>query len=167
MSILALQERSVSYVKGNQKIKPGQPVRFSDAATIGDYGDQGDLRIELINDIGNDESFSYEYHHKDDGLKTKVYKLQNSYNALLVPGNTIGSNHYLEDAKSCTIFYPAGWSKDASYEEYEGPILKCHHETTIKHPVHGDVTIPAGNCVFLSYQRVFDVEQMKERRQLD
>ncbi len=45
--------------------------------------------------------------------------------------------------------------------------MKLTKEHTIQHPEHGDVTIPAGFYCGIQYQRVWDLEQQRARRNAD
>ena len=131
------------------KVAPGQPLEFTDACVKGDTIAQGDLILVLVDKV-------------PDGFTKRT-----SGNNQLVPGNTVGSKHCIENLSTCTVFDPPGWTHDASYESYVGPVIEATGKTKIPHPVHGDVTVQAGQTIQCVYQRAWDVEQARERRQRD
>ncbi len=127
------------------KVRPGQPECFTDAATVGDCIPQGDLYLIVADEI-------------PQNFKPKQINQ-------LVPGNTQGARHCLDSLDGAEVFVPPGWSDD--YDELQGPFLRLSKERTIVHPTHGDVTIPAGFIVECVYQREWDAEQARERRNAD
>lgn len=134
-------------VAGEGKIAPGQPIRMSDGLSMGDAVAQGDLNLVVSE------------------KPPEGYKLRESGNGQLVPGNTTGAKHIVEDVTAVEIYDPPGWGPN--YDNLAGPFIVAKREVTIGHPTHGAVTIPAGFCVECLYQRVWDQEQKKERRQRD
>ena len=136
----------------NTKIGPGEPFRFSEASTVGDAVAQGDLYIQIVESVP--DGFDHQTQSKDIDRQ-------------LVPGNTVGSKHCLESLATVDLYWPAGWSHSPTYEGLQGPALVCKEDTSILHPTHGTVTIPAGFTVVTGYQRVFDEEQKRERRAAD
>lgn len=130
-----------------EAVRPGLPFRFTEAATIGDGVWQGDLGLEIVAAV------------PADYVKAKKKSRQ------LVPGNTRGSKHCLDSLDGVELFYAPAWP--ASAESLQGPAFVLTKERTVTHPVHGDVTIPAGFTVLCRYQREFDSELRRERRNAD
>lgn len=137
---------------GNDKIEPGQPVRMSEAAAPMDYVRQGDLYIVVMEATAIPAGFVGVKKPKDVDRQ-------------LVPGNTQGSKHCLDSLAGVRLFRPADWND--KYEGLDGPCLVLSEERTIEHPTHGSVTIPAGFAVQCRYQREWDAEQRRERRNAD
>ena len=134
--------------QGNCKIQPGEPFRLNDAATIGDGAWQGDLGIEIVAELPTD------YVAAEKGM------LQ------LVPGNTVGARHVLADGQTIRgLRVPANWGQQ--YEGLQGPGFHCKKETTIEHPVHGNIVIAKGHTILCRYQRQYDEELKRERRAID
>lgn len=147
MSIQTIAAHATRIKRGNARVKPGQPYRINEAASVGDGVWQGDLGIEIV------EGAPEAYRRRDTVPQ-------------LVPGNTKGSRHVLADVSTVSEFsVPDGWGAD--YEGLDGPYFFCEQETTVTHPEHGDITIVAGHHVRCRYQRNLDVEQQRERRALD
>ena len=147
----ATATESLTRLKSHQcTVAPGQPLEFTDGVAPGDALAQGDLILVPT-----------------DGKVPKGFTKRTSGNPQLVPGDTVGSKHCLESVQSCTVYDPPGWTHDASYESYVGPVIQATGTTKIVHPVHGDVTIQAGQTIQCVYQRAWDVEQARERRQRD
>jgi len=143
------QLREMAGINNPDYVGPGQPMSLNDAATIGDGVWQGDLGIEVV--AG-----------KPAGYVDAKPQTQ------LVPGNTVGARHILQDLTTVVDFaLPTNWSTDASYEGLQGPYFRCAAATTIAHPVHGPVNVAAGHCVQLRYQRDLDLDTLRERRALD
>ena len=136
----------------NSNVEPGQPLTFSEAATAGDMIAQGDLYLMLVDSVP--EGFA-----KSD--------TQHDIERQLVPGNTVGAKHCLTTLDGVSIYYPTGWHRSPEYDSATGPVVVCSKETTITHPTHGAVTVPAGRIVACGYQRVYDAEQRRERRAQD
>lgn len=138
---------------GHTKLGPGQPVRFSEAAVVNDCYPQGDVDIFIA--AGVPENY------------VKVEKLETMHRRL-VPGNemTLGSQHILDSLDGVELFYPKNWNA-SEYEGSEGPYMLLSQERTVEHPEHGSVTIPAGFCVGINYQREYDNELKRERRARD
>lgn len=134
-------------VGGETKIGPGQPIRMSEGLAPGDAVAQGDLNLVVAEQV-------------PDG-----YKLRENGSGQLVPGNTIGAKHIIEDVTAVEIHDPPGWGP--TYDNLAGPYVVAKRDVVIGHPTHGPVTIPAGFCVECLYQRVWDQELKKERRQRD
>lgn len=132
----------------HETVKPGQPFRITEAASVGDGAWQGDLGLEIVSSV----PASYD----------RVEKLK-ANDKQLVPGSTQGSKHCLDSLRGVQVFRPKDWSE----ESLDGPCLVLAEERTILHPTHGAVTIPAGFTVLCRYQREWDKEQAKERRSRD
>ena len=133
-------------IKNNkEKVYPGMPLRFSEACTENDRIWQGDLALTITNKI------------------PKGYTEKKDFNLQLVPGNTIGAKHCLDSKEGVKAYFPPEWDEDS----LDGPILVLTEERQVLHPVHGNVTIPAGFTVNCTYQREFDAELRRERRAMD
>ena len=153
MALTAIQKiaRQASRIRnGNSRITPGEPHRISEAATAGDGVWQGDLGIEVVVSVPED-----------------YVKVENAVDKdrQLVPGNTEGSKHCLDSLVGVELFRPKDWG--SNYEGLEGPACILSKQRIITHPKHGDVTIPACTTVRCRYQREFDAEQQRERRNAD
>lgn len=147
--IQELEEHVKKTVNGtHDRLRAGQPYRISEAASVGDRGWQGDLRIEIVDKIPSD-----------------YVRVENPkpVDCQLVPGNNIGSRHCLDSLEGVELYRPKVWND----EVLTGPAFVLHQERTICHPTHGDVTIPAGFTVVTGYQREYDKEQQRERRARD
>jgi hypothetical protein len=131
----------------HDRIRPGQPMRFPDAADYGDFIWQGDLKLVLLDRVPN----GYEQ-----------VKRPTKADQQLVPGNTEGSRHGLDSLRGVRLYRPATWPNGLA-----GPVLVVSEERVIEHPKHGHVTIPAGRIVGCTYQREWDAEQRQERRNAD
>ena len=132
---------------GKDKIEPGQPVRISEAASVTDFVRQGDLYLIVA------ESVPSGY--------TKATKPQKQ----LVPGTTQGARHCLDSLDGVTLYVPKDWSD--KYEGLDGPCFVLAKERTVEHPTHGVVHIPAGFTIQCRFQREWDQEQKRERRNAD
>jgi hypothetical protein len=132
----------------HETVKPGQPARFTAAAVPGDAIWQGDLCLEIVSVV-------------PDGY-TKAVKPAKQ----LVPGTTQGARHCLDSMGGVVVHYPSGWPQSAE-ETMAGPCLVLSQERTVLHPTHGSVTVPAGFTVLCGYQREYDAELRRERRNQD
>lgn len=120
-------------IKANiPKIGPGNPFRFSEAATVNDRVWQGDLAITIADKVPDN--------YEPVNCKEKDRQL--------VPGNTEGSKHCLDSLDGVTMYRPKNWGM----ESLDGPYLILNKERTIMHPTHGHITIPAGFAVHCTYQ---------------
>ena len=143
-----LTEHRERIVGGQCRMAPGQPATFTHGCVPGvDMISQGDLDLLL-----------------EEGVP-KNFTLRKSGDGQLVPGSTAGSKHVVVDAAACEIYDPPGWSNE--YDELVGPVVVAKQDTTVGHPTHGAVTILAGQTVHCAYQRVFEHEAARERRQRD
>jgi hypothetical protein len=70
--------------------------------------------------------------------------------AQLVQGNTEGAKHCLDSLDGVQMAIPNIWD---SLTGLRGPMFRLEESRTVLHPVHGDVTIPAGFCIQVWYQR--------------
>lgn len=150
LSVSEVVERIVGFAKSIaanecETVKPGQPVRFTEASTVNDRIWQGDLSLTITED------------KVPDGYKPVQTMVQ------LVPGNTVGSKHCLDGTSGVEMFLPEVWNE----ESLNGPWMRLTEERTVLHPIHGSVTIPAGFCVAADYQREYDLELQRERRAAD
>lgn len=134
----------------HESVKPGQTVRFTEACTVNDRIWQGDLALTVM-----------------AGVPKEGYKLsknsRSSMSTQLVVGNTEGAKHCLPNTEGVDVYLPEVWNADS----LDGPILVCHKEATVVHPVHGHVVIPAGFVINCTYQRELDKETAKEIRARD
>jgi hypothetical protein len=146
-AIEKLQRHADRIRTGKAKIHPGQPMRLSEAAAPGDGIWQGDLGLEVVESVPAD------------------YELAAAVTLQLVPGTTQGSRHCLDSSDGVTMYLPSGWGQN--YDGLQGPCMVLTKERTIVHPTHGAVTIPAGFTIACRYQREWDAEQRKERRNQD
>lgn len=135
---------------GKDTVKPGQPIHMTDAWTVGDCARQGDLYIDVIESPKKcPQGFvAVELTDKDRQL---------------VPGNTEGAKHVLENLAGVTMYRPENWNE----ESLVGPILILSRPNTIKHPTHGHVHIPAGFAVACNYQVEYDAQLRREARARD
>lgn len=129
-------------------VQPGLPVRFPAAASEGDEGWQGDLGLRVVRQVPDD-----------------LVRLAAPCEAdrQLVPGSTQGARHCLDSLDGVEIYRPKDWGP----ESLLGPCLVFSKERTIRHPTHGAVTVPAGFTIQCRYQREFDSELRRERRNAD
>jgi hypothetical protein len=134
----------------DSKIEPGLAIRLSEAASVNDCVRQGDLYLIVVESIPAS--------HKRVA-KPKAIDCQ------LVPGNTEGAKHCLDSLAGVELYRPAAWGPN--YDELDGPVFKLSQDRTVQHPTHGDVTIPAGFTITCRYQREWDAEQARERRNAD
>lgn len=132
----------------DSRIKPGEPVRFSEAASVNDAHRQGDLYLVVIESIPKGYVMVADPTVRDRQL---------------VPGNTQGSRHCLDSMDGVQLHRPSAWPDSGLI----GPVLVLTKERTVLHPTHGSVTIPAGMTIGCMYQREWDAEQKRERRNAD
>ena len=145
-AITKLERHAATIAKGQHaRVHPGQPCRLSEAASIGDAIVQGDLYLEVVAAV-------------PDGYRRALQPV-----AQLVPGNTQGSRHCLDSLDGIEMWLPPQWPTVTQL----GPCLQLTQERTVLHPVHGNVTIPAGMTILCSYQREYDAELQRERRNAD
>lgn len=147
-SLKKLEAHKEKIVGGELTVAPGLPQVFTRGMAPMDAIAQGDLNLILVESI-------------PDNFKLRKNRDDNQ----LVPGNTEGSKHCVVDMSTCDVLNPPGWS--AEYDNLLGPVIVAKSDTTIGHPTHGAVTILAGQTVQCQYQRVWEEEQKKERRQRD
>lgn len=144
-------ERHAQKIKAgkDRKVKPGQPERFTAACTAGDVIAQGDLYLMV-----------YEGSPPVDYVEVAKPTERDKQ---LVPGNTQGAKHCLDSLSGVKLYRPQNWRGD----DLRGPLLVLSEERTVLHPTHGAVTIPAGMSVLCGYQREYDAELKRERRNAD
>lgn len=131
-----------------EKLGPGNALHVSAACDVGEGPWQGDLGLKIIAE-----------------LPKTGFKPAPAGSTRLVPEGGEGSRHMIADANTVELYYPEGWSN--KYEGLVGPVFKCVKETTITHPTHGHVTFDAGVMVQCRYQREYDAELRRERRNAD
>ncbi len=129
-----------------EEVRAGQPLRFSEACTTNDRIWQGDLALTIT-----------------DGSIPDTHVKADKPTVQLVKGNTIGARHCLDSLEGVDMYVPTEWTE----ESLVGPILVMNKERSVVHPIHGDVTVPAGFSVSCTYQREYDEEQKRERRARD
>lgn len=150
MATIETIERHVKLIAdgGDPNVKPGQPERFTEACSAGDCIRQGDLYLTLVEAV-------------PDGY-VRITKPK-AADKQLVPGNTRGARHCLDSIKGVKLYRPAEWTEASMF----GPCLVLTEERIVLHPVHGSVTVLAGQTVRCDYQRVWDAEQKQQRRARD
>lgn len=129
-----------------ETVGPGLPAVLNEAACAGQGGWQGDVRIEIIESIP---------------AGCTLVKRPTERDRQLAPGTTQGSRHCIRDLKTVQFY-----RRDTD-SPLLGPCFVCKAETVIDHPVHGAVTIAKGHTIQIRYQREWDQEQRRERRNLD
>lgn len=142
-------------VAGNASIHPGQPLS-TDGLSPDDIIPQGDLYIRVCAD-GEKPPKDYVRVDRPGGDRLK-----------LVPGPDAGSHHWLDSGDGVTMFVPPEWGTDL--ESLRGPWLLVAEPREIVHrgpSRHGSVSLAAGQCVEIGYQRVWDAESRRERRARD
>jgi hypothetical protein len=145
-AIEKITRKAARIANGRDKIQPGQAAKLSTAASVGDEARQGDLYLRVVASVPNDYS------------RAKKASLQ------LVPGNTEGAKHCLDSLAGLAVYLPPNWGNG---ESLLGPCLVLTESRTVRHPVHGDVTLSADTIVQCGYQREWDAEQARERRNAD
>lgn len=133
------------------RCRPGEPARM-DAIAPGQGVWQGDLGLKVVEEPPAD----YE----------PVDSLTDA-DAQLVPGNTQGARHRLSSLDGVTMWKPRGWGTAETDQSLAGPCFRTEQEVTVLHPTHGPVVVPAGMTILCGYQREFDSEQQRERRNAD
>lgn len=146
-SVIELIETHAQKIKAGEieNVCPGMPVAFTRACQAGDVIRQGDLYLEIVDEVPGD------------------YILCKKPLVQLVPGNTQGSRHCLDGLRGVKMYLPKEWNE----ESLQGPCLVLTEDREVLHPVHGAVSIPSGFTVLCSYQREYDKELKKERRTRD
>lgn len=128
-----------------EEVRPGQPAVINAAASPGDAVRQGDLYLIVVEAV------------------PAGYKKAKNPSRQLVPGQTQGSKHILDSLEGVEVYLPQEWNE----ESLDGPCLVLTKERTVQHPVHGPVTIAAGHSILCRYQREYDKELARERRNRD
>lgn len=165
-AIEQVQKRQRTLLDGDGKVQPGQPARFTEAATIGDTIPQGDLDLTIL--AYNAEG-RFEVPMEEGPPRILEYRKLEQPTPRLVPGNSVGSSHILDSVQGIReMWVPKDWDPaNANYEGLDGPVLVLDAERTVEHPKHGNVTIPPSFTVGCFYQRDLMVEQQRERRNTD
>jgi len=148
MKIAELVQHSEDILAGKASIQPGQPTEFTPAMDYNDGIAQGDLNLILVEKV------------------PKGYVKQSPKQKKLVPGQTEGARHFLMRLTGVEIFVHPDWNLD-DYDGQNGPVLVVTKTVTIEHPTHGNVTIHPTRTVECRYQREWDAEQKRERRNAD
>jgi hypothetical protein len=145
---------------GEFHVRPGMPQAFTTAAQAGDCIDQGDLRIIVVDRVGDARAFA------DGEIATDFSEVVSptEQDKQLVLGNTQGAKHCLDSLQGVKLYRPSTWGDSDSLI---GPCLVVTEDRVIEHPTHGHVTIPAGLTVQIRYPREWEKEQQKERRARD
>lgn len=141
-------EEMVKSVSNVDRVAPGLPASFTEAACAGDFGWQGDLKLTVLDKV--------------PASQKKVAK-PSDLDRQLVPGNTEGAKHCLDSLDGVALYRPSEWSE----ESLIGPTLKLTKDRVIMHPTHGHVTVLAGTIIGCTYQREFDAELRRETRARD
>lgn len=170
-AILDRMEAHIEKIRSKQHddLLPGMPLYFNGSHTVNDCQVQGDVMVTVVAPVpekwkdGDTLKVLKKYIPKgyqkvDDSNPTVQGKMFQ-----LVPGNTEGARHCIENRDGVEIFVPENWSE----ENLDGPLLACSKPTVITHPVHGPVHVAAGMIVKIDYDRQWDLEQQKERRARD
>lgn len=131
----------------HDRVRPGMPLRISEAAAIGGFVWQGDLKLTIVTAPPSD------------------YAVVKSPTQQLVPGNTVGARHCLDSLDGVTMYCHIEWGP--RYDGLRGPCFVANRDVTIEHPKHGHITVPSGMMVLCGYQREYDAEQWRERRNRD
>ncbi len=136
-------------------IAPGQPFRLNGTHTAGDGVWQGDLGIEVVDQV------------------PKGYILVESptdRDRQLVPESGQGSHHRIRSLEGVKVYRPADWGRTET--DLRGPCVVFDrpnaivHEPGHAHP-HGTVYVDEPMTVLCRYQRNLDAETRQERRALD
>ena len=151
MSAIATIEKEAEAIRNrkHESIVPGQQERLNEACAISDGARQGDLYLKIVDAV----PAGYVRVEKPKAIDKQ-----------LVPGNTEGAKHCLDSFAGVALYRPADWP---NAESLIGPCFVLTKERTVLHPVHGAVQIAAGHTVLCSYQREFEAETRKERRNAD
>jgi hypothetical protein len=145
-ALARLEECRDKIVAGQGTVQPGQPLAFTAACSPGDCICQGDVNLIVIDAV-------------PDGYARPETPMRQ-----IAKGNSRGSRHEIKDLTSCQVYLPPTW---ADMESLDGPVIVATRETVIDHPQHGAVTIPAGLCCRVEFQRNLDVVTRQERRARD
>ena len=143
-----IQKHARKLKDNREPVSPGMEAAFTEACQPGDGIWQGDLGLEIVEEVPADYEPAKTLTEKDKQL---------------VLGSTQGARHCLETLDGVKLFYPKGWSE----ESLQGPCFVLAKSNRVLHPVHGAVSIPAGFTVLCRYQREWNKEQAKERRARD
>lgn len=143
-----------------EKVVPGQPADMR-ACSAGDAVWQGDLGLVVLADNEQDAERAIG-ELQDYAEVTHVDELHRQ----LVPGNTQGAKHCLSHT-SVRMFHPSGWGVEDTIDSLRGPVFLAMEDVTVEHPTHGHVHVPAGMAVMCVYQREWDAESRRERRNAD
>lgn len=144
-----------SMKKHVSEVGPGTPAKLTPTNTVGDNVQQGDLIIEIIDEVPGD-----------------YVMVQNPTDAdrQLVPlGGGPGSHHRIKSLAGVTMYRPVGWGLRES--DTRGPVLVLatanviEHDPGHAHP-HADVTIEGPMTIGCTYQRNLNAEG-REVRALD
>lgn len=149
-AIQEIQSHAQRIAEGKERVSPGQPAVLNEAAEIGEGVWQGDLGIAIVAKVP-----------KDYVRVTRPTVADKQ----LVPGSTQGAKHVLKSLRGVQLWRPKDWPNP---ENLSGPCLVVGEAgAVIEHPVHGAVTIAPGHTVQCRYQREWDQEQRRERRNAD
>jgi len=116
-----------------ENIRCGEPQRFPEAASFGEFFRQGDIYVTLLESV-------------PCGF-TKV-RVQDSQ---LAPGTTKGSRHILDSLDGVVVY------ELLSGDALIGPVIEIVDERVVTHPEHGDLVCPPG-VYGITYQRAFAEE---------
>lgn len=143
-----VSDHQSTIMAGDAKVAPGEPQNFSDACTFGDALWQGDLRLTIAKEIPSE------------------YTARTEKTGKLVPGNTQGSRHAIENLDAVEIFDPPGWNF-TDYDGIAGPFLRVKKSVEVVHPTHGNIGLRAGDIIGCDFQVDVDQQEKRLRRQMD
>ncbi len=153
-AIVLIEDHARTVKEGrHETVKPGQPFSFNPAHEVGEGVWQGDLGIAIIAGV-------------PDGYD--LVKKPTTADRKLVPGSEDGAKHHLDSFDGVKLYHPKGWGKDM--EMLAGPVLVVSKPRQIVHSgsgQHGTVGLCEGNTYGITYQRVWENEEARERRSRD
>lgn len=135
------------HIGADGPVSPGTPARFTEACQPGDRICQGDVEITLISKVPDN------------------YVPRSNHNTNIVHGEAGNETHKVDDPTKVRFYDTKGWDADS----LDGPVIEVLSPTGISHTGsgrHGHVGLCSG-LYQISYPRVWETEQAKERRARD
>lgn len=139
-----------------ETVTPGQPAELNGSHQAGDGVWQGDLGIEIVDNVPED----YE-----------IVENPTDEDRQLVPlDGGPGSHHRVASFDGVTLYRPRDWGQDES--DLRGPCVvfdkpnRIVHEPGHSHP-HGTVDITVPMTVLCRYQRNLEADERAARRAAD